>query len=276
MLIGAGRAGFSVELFLGDSCDVTPIATTTADDNGEFRFLVSAFANATTTVAVRFPEAPELGCFPVSYVHDDIAPAAPALAFVPPSGATLTPELQADSEADATIAAFVASDCTGTPFASVVTSGAMTATAYSCALSSPAASGAPVHAQCWGRNAENQRSENVPGPFSATQPAPATIGVFDSGSGALDFVPAALAGGGRHHLATADGALVSWGAADRGQLGDGAASASGIARVRGVTKVLAIAGSSARVRRRTPTCSRPRSTFPELFLNLGALSATPG
>ncbi|WP_147444149.1 MULTISPECIES: Ig-like domain-containing protein [Corallococcus] len=124
VLAGTTEAGATVKLFLGASCQGTPLATVTAASNGGFSSTLSLTANTTSTLSATATDAANnaSACSSsISYQHDSIAPSPPTLTgFTPVSPSTnLQPLLSGTGEPNATVRLFAGASCQGTPLATL-------------------------------------------------------------------------------------------------------------------------------------------------------------
>ena len=120
-VIGHAELGSRVELYTDSHCLQSTGAVQDVDDLGDFSLVVAVGLNTATTLWGRVTDGSgnvsQCSLDSISYVHDDLAPAAPVLSGTsPPSPAsTLTPSAVGDAEADSTVAIFATADCSGLP-----------------------------------------------------------------------------------------------------------------------------------------------------------------
>ncbi len=120
-LIGIAPAESTVEFFANGSCAGAPIASGGAATFGGTGVTVPMTANTTNVVSVRATNTvggADTACSdPFTYVHDDIAPAAPdALASVPTSPTQdPSPKVTGHAEAGSQVKVFVDTNCSATP-----------------------------------------------------------------------------------------------------------------------------------------------------------------
>ncbi|MCY1043929.1 Ig-like domain-containing protein [Corallococcus sp. bb12-1] len=127
VVAGTTEAGATVKLFLGASCQGTPVATVTASATGAISATLSLTANTSTTLTATATDAANnvSACSAgITYQHDSLAPPAPTLTgFTPVSpSANLQPFLSGTGEPNATVRLFAGSSCQGTPLVTVTAS----------------------------------------------------------------------------------------------------------------------------------------------------------
>lgn len=124
VLAGTTEAGATVKLFLGPSCQGTPLSTVTAATDGSFSSTFSLASNTTVTFTATATDAANnvSACSPgITYQHDSLAPSPPILTgFTPVSPSNNTqPLLSGTTEANATVRLFAGAACQGTPLATL-------------------------------------------------------------------------------------------------------------------------------------------------------------
>ncbi|AGC46982.1 hypothetical protein MYSTI_05706 [Myxococcus stipitatus DSM 14675] len=133
---GTAEKGSTVQVFKGAGCVAPVVVSAVADAaTGAFSASVSATANATTGFSARALDlvGNVSACTPViNYVHDSVAPGAPALTgFLPASpGSSLTPQVRGTAEKGSTVQVFKGSGCVAPAVMSVgadVSTGAFSA-----------------------------------------------------------------------------------------------------------------------------------------------------
>ncbi|QSQ17678.1 hypothetical protein [Myxococcus landrumensis] len=115
-LIGNAETGSTVRIFPNASCSGTPSVSTTAGTERLFVTSVSVNPNATTvfTATATDSSGNVSGCSqPLSYLHDGVAPAVPALTgFQPVSPSnSLTPQVRGTAEKGSTVQVFKGPGC---------------------------------------------------------------------------------------------------------------------------------------------------------------------
>jgi alpha-tubulin suppressor-like RCC1 family protein len=117
---GEAEAFITVNLYIVDGCILDPIATTTADGDGDFSFVVTVPDNAVTVFYASSVD--EIGNISqcsegLEFLHDDKIPDAPLLIGTDPEspGQDPTPEVLGESEAEILVALFTTSGCSGDP-----------------------------------------------------------------------------------------------------------------------------------------------------------------
>jgi len=127
-LAGTAEPGATIRLYAGADCTSSILATTTASAGGGFTFAaVSVPANASTTFRATAADAASnvSSCSQgFVYVHDDIAPAAPAVTGTSPASPATdaTPDVAGTAAPGSTVRLFSSSDCTGAALATATAS----------------------------------------------------------------------------------------------------------------------------------------------------------
>jgi alpha-tubulin suppressor-like RCC1 family protein len=127
---GTAEAGAEVTLYAGAGCSGPSLGTATADASGAFAITATVTGNTRTTFQARARDAAgnlsactETG---LVYVHDSVAPIAPALTGVTPaspSRTSTTPTVTGTAEDGATVQVYATADCSGAPLASTTAAG---------------------------------------------------------------------------------------------------------------------------------------------------------
>jgi len=116
---GTTEAGTTVRIFASASCSGNPVATLAASP-ASFSSEVTATANATTQWTATAIDAAgnASGCSnPLSYTHDNVAPAAPELTSTTPaspSNSNVNPVINGTAEAGVTVRLYTNASCSGT------------------------------------------------------------------------------------------------------------------------------------------------------------------
>ena len=117
-LLGTADAGALVRLYTAAGCSGSVAAMGTADSSGHFSIGVTVGANSSTTFFATGDDAGLLSACSsgFTYVHDDVAPAAPVLSGTNPSSpsrSSTSPQVLGTAEAGATVRIYKSSDCSG-------------------------------------------------------------------------------------------------------------------------------------------------------------------
>ncbi|WP_338864800.1 hypothetical protein [Myxococcus stipitatus] len=124
-LIGNAETGSTVRVYANANCSGTPVVSVTAGTERIFMASVPVTLNATTVLTATATDSSGnvSGCSqPMSYVHDNMVPAAPSLTgFQPVSpGNSLTPQVRGIAENGSTVQIFKGSGCVAPVVVNVV------------------------------------------------------------------------------------------------------------------------------------------------------------
>jgi hypothetical protein len=128
-VIGTTEGLATLAIFANGTCAGQPVASGSADANGNFAIPAEAATNATTTFTARATDAAgnASACsLSITYTHDNLAPATPTITAsnpTSPSSTSVTPILSGTTDANTTVALYATANCSGTPIATATSSG---------------------------------------------------------------------------------------------------------------------------------------------------------